>query len=153
LKLRLRYSKRCKLLWLERAKQRALQSPVDYQGASLVAGVDVGGGQAETVVYLCKCGPHKKIIVKFGAWRGEDTRGDVVRFLQPYREHLSSVRVDAIGIGHNFGLHLRDHRFPVELVNVSRPCNSQSQLRENDPARRFANDKALLSGLGRRAGA
>jgi hypothetical protein len=121
-----------------------LQTPVDYQRASLVAGVDVGGGQAETVVYLCECGPHKKIIVKFGASRGGDARGDVVRFLQPYREHLLSVRVDAIGIGHNFGLHLRDHRFPVELVNVSRPCNSQSQLRENDPARRFANDKALF---------
>jgi hypothetical protein len=44
-------------------------------------------------------------------------------------------------VGHNFGLHLRDCRFPVELVNVGMPCESKPHLRENDPARRFANLK------------
>jgi hypothetical protein len=43
-----------------------------------------------------------------GAWRGEDTRGQVVGFLNEFRTRLSMVRVDSIGIGHNFGLHLRD---------------------------------------------
>jgi hypothetical protein len=42
-----------KMVWLERAKQRALQNPVDTGSAPLVAGVDVGGGEAETVVYVC----------------------------------------------------------------------------------------------------
>jgi phage terminase large subunit len=50
------------------------------------------------------------------------------------------VRVDAIGVGHNFGLHLRDCRFSVEMVNVSKPCESRPG--ENDPARRFVNLKA-----------
>jgi hypothetical protein len=48
-----------------------------------------------------------------GAWRGEDTRGQVVNFLNEFRACLSLVRVDAIGVGHHFGLHLRDCRFPV----------------------------------------
>jgi len=61
---------------------------------------------------------------------------------QPYRNRLKTVRVDTIGIGHNLGLHLRDQDFPVEFVNVSLPCDTQPNLRENDPAKRFVNDKA-----------
>ena len=76
------------------------------------------------------------------AWRKEDTRGLVVNFLDRYRSRLSVVRIDAIGVGHNFGLHLRDHRFPVELINVGMGCDSKPQLRENNPARRFVNLKA-----------
>ena len=70
-------------------------------------------------------------IIRMGAWRGEDTRGQVVNFLNQFRSRLSIVRVDAIGIGHNFGLHLRDCRFPVEMVNVGMPCESKPQRREN----------------------
>ncbi len=33
-----------------------------------------------------------------GAWRGEDTRGRVVKFLNKFRSRLSRVRVDAIGV-------------------------------------------------------
>jgi hypothetical protein len=78
-----------------------------------------------------------------GAWRGQDTRGEVVRFLAPYRSRLTTVRVDAIGIGHTFGLHLRDpERFVVELVNVSLPSPARPEWHENDPAKRFANQKA-----------
>jgi hypothetical protein len=130
-----------KMIWLERAKQRALQTPVDEAAAaSLVAGVDVGGGEAETVAYVCESGHDRRTIIRMGAWRGEDTRGPVVNFLNEFRSRLSLVRVDAIGIGHNFGLHLRDCRFPVEMVNVSKPCESRPG--ENDPARRFVNLKA-----------
>jgi phage terminase large subunit len=43
-----------KLKWLERARERTLQNPVTDTGSGpLVAGVDVGGGEAETVVYIC----------------------------------------------------------------------------------------------------
>jgi hypothetical protein len=76
------------------------------------------------------------------AWRAEDTRGHVARYLEQYRRRLSVVRVDAIGVGHNFGLHLRDLGFPVELVNVSRACEDQPQLGENNLALRFVNLKA-----------
>jgi hypothetical protein len=102
----------------------------------------VGGGEAETVVYICESKPHDCKIIAMGAWRGEDTRGEVVRFLARYRERLRCVRVDAIGIGYNFGLHLRDERFPVQLDNVSMACESRPQSGENDPARRFVNLKA-----------
>jgi hypothetical protein len=131
-----------KLAWLERALERSLKNPVEDDAPSLIAGVDVGGGEAETVVYLCASKPGQHKIIKMGAWRGQDTRGEVVRFLAPYRSRLSTVRVDDIGIGHNFGLHLRDERFLVELVNVSMPCESRPGSYENDPVKRFANQKA-----------
>ena len=133
-----------KMVWLERARQHALEHPVcDSGSAPLVAGVDVGGGgEAETVVYVCECRRDLRKIIRMGAWRGEDTRGQVVNFLNEFRPRLSSVRVDSIGVGHNFGLHLRDCRFPVELINVGMTCESKPHWRENDPARRFLNLKA-----------
>jgi phage terminase large subunit len=131
-----------KLRWLERAKELALLAPAQDSAVSLVAGVDVGGGESETVVYVCESRPHEFRIIAMGAWRCEDTRGEVVRFLAPYRVRLRSVRVDAIGMGHNFGLHLRDQRFPVELINVGAACESRPAWRENDPATRFVNLKA-----------
>ncbi len=132
-----------KMVWLERARQRALQAPVTAVGsAPLFAGVDVGAGHAETVVYVCECNYERSRIVRMCAWRGEDTRGQVVNFLNEFRPRLAVVRVDSIGIGHNFGLHLRDCRFPVELINVGMPGESKPQMGENDPARRFVNLKA-----------
>ncbi len=94
------------------------------------------------MAYVCECKHDRRRIIRMGAWRGEDTRGQVVNFLNEYRSRLSIVRVDAIGIGHNFGLHLRDCRFPVELINVGMPCESKPQWGENDPVRRFVNLKA-----------
>jgi phage terminase large subunit len=131
-----------KLNWLERAKQRALENPVDIGSAPLVAGVDVGAGQAETVVYVCECNQDRRRIIAMGAWRGKDTRGQAVNFLNQYRTRLSLVRVDAIGVGHFFGRHLRDCRFPVELVNVAMQCESRPAWGENDPSRRFVNLRA-----------
>ena len=133
-----------KQAWLERANRRALDSLVEDSRGPLVAGVDVGGGHAETVAYVCASKPGHYRIIKMGAWRGEDTRGEVVRFLAEFRGRLSTVRVDEIGVGYNFGLHLRDERYPVEMINVSRPCQSRPEWRENDPARRFTNERALF---------
>jgi hypothetical protein len=132
-----------RMAWLERARQRARDNPASASGSGpLVAGVDVGGGEAETVVYVCECRPDQRRILAMGAWRGTDTRGAAVNFLNQFRSRLSRVRVDGIGIGHNFGLHLRDCRFPVELVNVALPCENKPHLRENNPAQRFVNVKA-----------
>jgi phage terminase large subunit len=133
-----------RMAWLEKARQRALLEPIsDGESGSLIAGVDVSaGGEAETVVYVCESKIDRSKVIRMGAWRGEDTRGQVVDFLNQYRARLSLVRVDAIGPGHHFGLHLRDRRFPVELVNVAMPCESKPNFGENDPARRFVNLKA-----------
>ena len=79
-----------------------------------------------------------------GAWRGEDTRGQVVNFLNQFRSRLSLVRVDAIGVGHNFGLHLRDCRFPGRDDQCRHAVREQTRLGENDPARRFVNLKACF---------
>ncbi len=132
-----------RLRWLENAKHRALEKPVEDNGLSpLFAGVDVGGGEAETVIYIGESKHDLRRIIAMAAWRGADTRGNAVDFLNQFRRRLALVRVDAVGIGHNFGLHLRDCRFPVELVNVGLPCESKPNLGDMDPARRFVNQKA-----------
>lgn len=134
-----------RMKWLERARQRALQNPsADTASGPLVAGVDVGGGEAETVVYVAESNGDCWKIIRMGAWRAEDTRGQVVSFLHEFRARLSLVRVDSIGIGHNFGLHLRDCGFPVELVKVGMPCATKPHMGENDPARRFVNLRACF---------
>lgn len=132
-----------KLAWLERARQRAARPPVIDDGKSpLVAGVDVGGGESETVVYICVCGHEQRRIIAMGAWRGEDTRGPVVNLLDQYRSRLSAVRVDSVGIGYGFAQHLQDRRFPVEFVNVGMACERAPLMGANDPVNRFANTKA-----------
>ena len=84
-----------KLCWLERAKRRAEEAPVVDTGGRLIAGVDVGCGEAETVVYLCELSKPNPKVLKFEAWRGQDTRSQVVAFLKPYGDRLTQVRVDA----------------------------------------------------------
>src|SRR4029077_18047015 len=75
-----------KLAWLERAKQSAMPDQVVDTGSSrLVAGVDVGGGEAETVVYVCEYRRDRLTIIGLRVWRGEDTRGHVAKFLEEYR--------------------------------------------------------------------
>ncbi len=100
-----------------------------------------GGGEAETVAYLCHTTYFRKKILKMGSWRQEDTLDDVARFLDPYRNRLSSVRVDGIGIGHNLGLYLRKKGSRLNSstlggrVRAARACMKTIQ-------RRFINDKA-----------
>ncbi|MGD0292029.1 MAG: hypothetical protein ABSC63_20690 [Candidatus Binataceae bacterium] len=98
------------LAWLESAKVPAADT-----GERVVAGVDVAGpGKDETVVTV-RCGD---VIFEQGFWTDADPRGHVVHLLNKWRSRLEAVNVDAIGIGYNFGLHLRDLKFPVELINV-----------------------------------
>jgi len=118
-----------RLVWLETAKARARASQANgTKNTPLVSVADVGAGEAETVAYVCEYKRDERKIVRMGAWRGEDTRGDVVNFLNEFRARLSVVRVNAIGVGHTFGLHLRDYRFLVDMINVSMPCESKPNL-------------------------
>jgi phage terminase large subunit len=117
------------LAWLEAAKKREVHFD-QYQGRDLVAGIDVAGpGKDETVCYV-RQGPS---IVGFAAWSSPDPRGQCVAFLTPYKKRLRLVNVDSIGLGYNFGMHLRDQGFPVDLVNVGQTAHD---------AARFANLKA-----------
>ena len=102
------------------------------------------GSMMLLVVFVRETKGRSRRIIKVGAWRAEDTRGPVARFLAPYRNRLANVRVDGTSIGHNFGLHLRDQGFPADLVKVGLPCPSRPDLGENDPSKRFANEKARL---------
>ncbi len=117
------------LSWLERA-QTVVK---DDDRAGVYAGVDIAGpGSDLTVVQILSTGGA---VLETKAWAHPDPRGEVVAMLNYWRPRLSSVRVDSAGVGYNFGLHLRDQKFPVELVNVG--------TSPSDPDR-FANLKAEL---------
>src|SRR5580704_2228756 len=65
----------------------------------------------------------------------DDSRGEVVNFLAPFKNALHSVNVDSIGIGHYFARHLMDLGYGVHPVNVG------ESARQSD---KFANLKAEL---------
>ncbi len=120
------------LAWLDRA-QRAWQEGRGLNPeARLVAGVDVAGaGEAETALHL-RTGARSH--AQF-AWPDPDPRGLVAAELTAVKGRLARVCVDSIGVGYNFGLHLRDLAFPVRLVNVGEPARD---------GERFVNLKAEL---------
>jgi hypothetical protein len=87
-----------------------------------------GPGEDECVARIrcLKCGA----LIDGAQWASPDPRGECVAFLRPYREakRLDSVNVDAIGIGYNFGLHLEDLGFPVNLVNVGEAATDSERF-------------------------
>jgi hypothetical protein len=97
------------LAWLEDAKYR------EVGDGAVSAGLDVAGpGEDETALYVRR-GPR---IVFFKAWSQPDPRGAVLAALQPFKAHLEELNVDSVGTGYYMALHLRDHGFPVNEVNV-----------------------------------
>jgi phage terminase large subunit len=116
------------LAWIEAARARAAEPDPK---ARLYAGIDVAGpGEDETCAIVRD---ERGAIVAAASWRSADPRGEVVAFLGEWRERLYTVNVDSIGIGYNFGLHLQDQGFPIELVNVGEPSREPEK---------FANAKA-----------
>jgi hypothetical protein len=98
--------------WIEHAKL----SEVDLTGDEpVIVGIDVAGpGEDETVAYVRE-GTRVSLL---GVWGQADPRGMVLAALAPYRGRNLTVNVDSIGIGYNFGLHLRDQGLNVQLGNV-----------------------------------
>lgn len=101
--------------WAERASREQPIHP--SREIRMSAGIDVAGeGEDETV-----CIVHQRgAIVDMCATGRDDSRGQIAAFLRPYAPYLDVVNVDSIGVGYNFGLHLRDLGYPVQLVNVAR---------------------------------
>jgi hypothetical protein len=127
--------------------RKVVRDPVRF--AAHILGVDLWQREAEilrsiknhrrTAVKACH-GVGKTFTLAVGAlwWLARYPEGIALTTSPTQRQvrsRLSLVQVDAIGVGHHFGLHLRDCRFPVELVNVGMPCQSKPEWGENDPAR------------------
>ena len=105
---------------------------VDPDSGVVDVGIDVAGpGKSETVAAVRRDGD----LLEVQAWPSGRPAGEVVSLLRRYQRRLRAVKVDSIGLGHFFGLQLRDLGFPVVPVNVS----WASDHREN-----FANLKAQL---------
>jgi hypothetical protein len=110
------------LSWLEAAKQRDTtesKEPVE-------AGIDVAGpGEDETVLTIRR-GPD---ILDQKTWLEQDPRGQALAELDRWRERcgVGDVKVDSVGIGYYFGLHLQDHGYTVHLVNVGLPARDKER--------------------------
>jgi hypothetical protein len=110
------------LSWLEAAGEREAQDT----GGPVSAGLDVAGpGEDETVLAIVE-GPN---VLAITAWADADARGAIVAALAPYRDRLTEVNVDTIGIGYNLALHLGDLGYPVRSVNVAERANDSERYR------------------------
>lgn len=118
------------LAWLEQGRRREPLKVADNQQYG--AGIDVAGPGEDETVLVVRQGPN---IIELRGWSNPDPRGDVVAALAPWRDKLEAVNVDSIGIGYNFGLHLRDQGLPVQMVNVGE---------SPDDREKYANLKAEL---------
>lgn len=96
--------------WLESAR-----APVESTDAAVVAGLDVAGPGEDETVLAVRRGQNLETLEIF---READPRGRVLAALERYRHELETVRVDVVGIGYNFALHLQDHDIPVVMANV-----------------------------------
>jgi phage terminase large subunit len=101
------------LAWLEAAAKREYQ-PRDTD--EWEAAIDVAGpGEDETVAGV-RCGP---LLVAMHGWAGADPRGDVLAWLEPWRERLKRVKVDSAGLGYYFARHLEEQGYDGRVVDVN----------------------------------
>lgn len=109
------------LAWLEQGKYSEAQPANDD---AWYAGVDVAGpGDAETVLVV----RHGKRVVLLRPWKQADPRGEVLAALAPYKDKKITVNVDVIGIGYNFALHIADHGYMVNHINVGSAPNDKEK--------------------------
>lgn len=110
------------LAWLEAAKKRTISN----SGARLYAGIDVAGpGKSETAAVVRN---ESGAIVAQMASAKEDSRGDVVSFLAPFKSQLYEVNVDSVGDGHYFAKHLQDLGYRIYFVNVGKSARHPDQF-------------------------
>jgi hypothetical protein len=102
-------------------------------GGPLVVGIDVGaGGESETTVQICQVRGERAVVLATGGWHGEDCLPQVVHFLMPYRARKHVVRVDKVGVGHNFVFRLREAGFCVDGIGAGEKA---SEVRDPDGVR------------------
>lgn len=118
--------------WVERAG-----APASDPGGLVTAGVDVAGAGRDETVLTIRAGEAQVL----GQWVYDDAdaRGKVIERLRPWRERLNVVNVDAIGIGYNFALSLKDAGLPTRFVVVS---EASSRPLPDDSGPGFVNLKA-----------
>lgn len=98
----------------------------DPRGLPLEVGIDVAGpGESETVAAIRQGGQ----LLHLQAWRDSDPLEAVAELLRPLRSRTGYVKVDAIGMGHHFGMSLSRYGLDVLLVNVGVPSNDRERFR------------------------
>lgn len=112
------------------ALEVARRPAADPGGNVVDVGIDVAGPGRDRTVAVAVAGGT---ILEIGIWTDADSRGRLVEFLSRWSSRLRTVRIDSAGIGYPVMLHLRDHHFSVEGVNVAAAAHDKE---------RFANLKA-----------
>lgn len=107
------------LTWLERARGIAYAARLDEP---VEVGIDVAGGGSDATVCVIRAGASK---IAAHAWSDADPRGEVLAFLQAYRNRIRIVNCDSTGIGHYFARALVDASLPVNFVNFGQASNKR----------------------------
>lgn len=103
------------LAWVEAAREK----PLVHTTGVLRAGLDVAGpGEDETVLVV----RDGESVVDMRVWSSPDPRGEALEALRPHKLRLTSLNVDADGIGYYMALHLRDAGFPVNQIKAGLPA-------------------------------
>lgn len=112
------------LSWIEKANN-AVSASDNLKKGALEAGIDVAGpGDNATVLIIQDSG---RIVLK-KSYMDSDPRGKVVADLNMYKDRITMVKVDCVGIGHNFGLHIKDQGYKVAMVNVQQTSDRPKQF-------------------------
>lgn len=138
------------IAWAERAQKEDDFYDDDWD---FWVGVDVAGpGEDETTCWVRrvhrKTGKCKIVAKKF--WMSRDPRGACANFLMPYKNRMKVLNVDSVGIGYYFGLHLRDLKFPVQLVNVAEKAEQSFERGETEKHKVYADRRAQVYWHGRK---
>jgi hypothetical protein len=84
--------------------------PGEDKGGTVYAGLDVAGeGDNRTVLLLREAGN----IIKIHSWNAPDPKMQVAAALEPYRDRLGAVMVDASGMGYHFVMRLQEMGIPA----------------------------------------
>jgi phage terminase large subunit len=123
------------LSWIERCANidtKPQGPPESVAVEDVIFGIDVAGpGEAYTKL-VGRCG-NRVIVEK--RYHQADPRGAVLADMEPFRSKTSEVRVDCIGIGWGFYLHIKDAGYKTIPVNVTvEPRDKKKYHRLKDEA-------------------
>lgn len=128
--------------WLDVAKTTPLD-PDMGDDDPLEVGIDPAGpGEDETAVVVV----HRatgNVVAQFGT-AAADPRGEIYRFLRPYKDRVRICRVDAAGEGRTVARYLQDRKWPVLEVSFGEHAKGGTDTEEAEARAEFENLKAQI---------
>lgn len=112
------------LSWIEKCGNLDIKDAPSISEEEVIFGIDVAGpGDAYTKL-VGRCG-NRLILEK--RYHQADPRGAVLADMMPFKSRTKEVRVDCIGIGWNFYLHIKDQGYKTLPINVTKDSRDKKK--------------------------